>query len=133
VPSEVDQRPVVNDAAAGFADDGGLHTVVKDLIGDAADRIERRHMALTLEAQEIDGTSDGTSAIHTQLRPRCKRFFVHRCGCSRPSQPVRFLRRVSVFLKCRRRFRQLAALLSVSALEFFKVADAHQAFLAFYL
>ena len=45
VPGEVDERSVVDDAAAGLADDGGLHAVVKDLIGDAADRVERRHMA----------------------------------------------------------------------------------------
>jgi hypothetical protein len=42
---EVDQRSVVGDAAAGFADDVRLHAVVKDLIRDAADRLECRDMA----------------------------------------------------------------------------------------
>jgi len=42
---EVDERAIVDDAAAGLTDDGGLHAVVKDLMGDAADRVERRHMA----------------------------------------------------------------------------------------
>ena len=45
VSGEVDERSVVDDAAAGLTDDRGLHAVVKDLIGDAADRVERRHMA----------------------------------------------------------------------------------------
>jgi hypothetical protein len=42
---EVDQRSVVDDAAAGFADDDRLHAVVKDLMRDAADRLECRDMA----------------------------------------------------------------------------------------
>ena len=42
---EVDQRSVVGDAAAGFADDDRLHAVVKDLMRDAADRLECRDMA----------------------------------------------------------------------------------------
>src|SRR5262245_39790955 len=45
VPSKINQRPVVDDAAASFADDGGLHPVVENLIGDAADRFEGGHMA----------------------------------------------------------------------------------------
>ena len=45
VPGEVDERSVVDDAAAGFTDDGSLHAIVKDLIGDAPDRGEGRHMA----------------------------------------------------------------------------------------
>src|SRR6516225_1120796 len=36
VPSKINQRPVVDDAAASFADDGGLHPVVENLIGDAS-------------------------------------------------------------------------------------------------
>jgi len=42
VPGEVNERAVVDDAAAGFADDRGLHAVVEDLAGDAADRREGR-------------------------------------------------------------------------------------------
>src|SRR6185437_6166551 len=42
---EVDQPLVVDDAASGFADDGGLHAVVKDLMRDAADCLECRDMA----------------------------------------------------------------------------------------
>jgi len=44
VPGEVNERAVVDDAAAGFADDRGLHAVVEDLAGDAADRREGRHV-----------------------------------------------------------------------------------------
>jgi hypothetical protein len=33
---------VVDDAAASFADDGGLHPVVEDLVGNAANRLKGR-------------------------------------------------------------------------------------------
>ena len=44
MPGEVDERSVVDDATAGLADDRGLHAVVKDLVGNAPDRVEGRHM-----------------------------------------------------------------------------------------
>ncbi len=44
MPSEVDERAVVDDTAAGLANHSGLHAVVKDLIGDAPDRREGRHV-----------------------------------------------------------------------------------------
>ena len=37
--------PIVDDAAAGLADDCRLHAVVQDLVRDAADRLEGRHVA----------------------------------------------------------------------------------------
>ncbi|OWK21341.1 hypothetical protein AJ88_16485 [Mesorhizobium amorphae CCBAU 01583] len=40
---EIEQSAVINNAARlAFADDGSLHSVVKDLARNAADRIERR-------------------------------------------------------------------------------------------
>ena len=40
MPGEVDERSIVDDATAGLADDRGLHAVVKDLAGNAPDRVE---------------------------------------------------------------------------------------------
>ena len=45
VTGEVDEPAIVDDAAAGLADDCRLHAVVEDLVRDAADRLERRHVA----------------------------------------------------------------------------------------
>ena len=45
MPSKIDECPVVDNAATSFADDGGLHPVVKDLVRDAANRFEGRHVA----------------------------------------------------------------------------------------
>ena len=44
MPGEVDERAIVHDAGPGLADHRCLHAVVEDLVGDAADRLEGRHV-----------------------------------------------------------------------------------------
>jgi len=44
VPGEVEERAIVHDAAPGLADHRCLHAVVEDLVRDAADRLEGRHV-----------------------------------------------------------------------------------------
>lgn len=59
--SEIEQSAVINNAARfAFADDRSLHSVVKDLARNAADRIERRRLASQHRRQIL---------MHSKSRP----------------------------------------------------------------